>query len=418
MRRHTTLILVLFLAIAVRAGAFAIEIDPFHAPDSHSFISLAESFSDTGRLEYEDQGAPGVRLRAFRSLLYPVMLRATGSDADGVTGALILQALLGVVVVATVYVVGRRTLGRETGIVAAAIGAVYWTSIYFERQVLTESIYTFLLVTGVALAMGDSDAGRKPAAKTAVRIVLSGLVLGLASITRPVGLAAIAAVALVWVAAYLVARLRGNAGTRSLPRVLALLACLVAGAAIVIAPALYRNHRVLGHPVLLTSGGMNFWAGNGRGTIPQAWQIMGDKIDDYGEVGMDRWFYQDVRAHRDELLRQAPRMALAKVWAFFAPSTRETVYLPLRFLLPFVLLGLIRILPAAGEAAWLLIAVIGSQVLAALVFVPWPRYRAPIDPFLYLLAAAGLVFLWKWGSRGRWTIAALFGVNLLALLVR
>jgi hypothetical protein len=115
--------LALAAAIALRLLALAVPIDPHRAPDSHSFMLLSESVLQDGRLAYEDPGAPGVELRSFRSLLYPIFLAASRGAHTGVLGALVLQALLGVVVVACIFRVGRDTLGREYGTVAAWIGA-------------------------------------------------------------------------------------------------------------------------------------------------------------------------------------------------------------------------------------------------------------------------------------------------------
>lgn len=415
-RRTVLLLLALALALVVRAVGFAVPVDPFRAPDSRSFVSLAVSYANEGRLAYEDQGAPGVPLRAFRSLLYPVFLTATGGASGHVGIALVLQALLGVGVVGCVFLIARRAVGPDAALVAAFIGAVYWTSIYFERQILTESLFTFFLAAGVALALVDAGGTEPLAPRTAARVLLAGAVLGLAALTRPVGLAAIGSIAIVWGLALIVSWTRRGAALRS-TRVFTMLVCLLLGAAVVVAPAIVRNARVLGRPALLTSGGMNFWAGNGRGTIQDAWRIMQKKLPEKGEVGMDHWFYRDVWNHRGDLLHAAPHLCAAKIWAFFAPSTHEVQYLPLRFLLPFVLIGALVILPGARWLTWLVLAVILSQLAAGLAFVAWPRYRTPIDPFLYLLAAAGLVYLWKRGRSARWAIAALFAVDLVAFLI-
>ncbi len=416
-RQTTQLLLALALALTVRVVAFALPIDPFRAPDSHSFVALAASFSNEARLAYNDPGAPGTQLRAFRSLLYPVFLAAAGGASGHVGVVLALQALFGVCVVGCVYVIARRAIGHDVAIVAGWIGAIYWTSIFFERQILTESLYTFFLCAAVAMAMVDIEGTGRVARWTAARVVTTGVILGLATLTRPVGLAAIFGILAVWAAALLVSWRRGSASL-SPRRIVTLLMCLLLGAAIVIAPAVMRNQRVLGRPALLTCGGMNFWAGNGRGTIQDAWTIMQERLPRSGEAEMDRWFYRDTLDHRAEILHQAPRLLFAKLWALFAPSTREFEYLPLRFLLPFVLIGMVVALRAGRWAAWTLLAVTISQLVALLAFVPWPRYRTPIDPFLYLLAAAGLVYLWKRGGAVRWAIPALFGVNLLALLIR
>jgi hypothetical protein len=410
-------LLAISLALVIRVVAFAVPIDPFRAPDSQSFVSLAASFSNEGRLAYTDPGAPGVQLRAFRSLLYPVFFAAVGGSSGHAGVALALQALFGVGVVGCVLVIARRAVGRDVAIVAGWIGAVYWTSIFFERQILTESLYTFFLCAGVALALVNIEGRDRLRPWTAARVVTAGVILGLATLTRPVGLAAIFGILAVWAVALLISCRRRNTSL-SPRRLVTILTCLLIGATIVIAPAVIRNQRVLGRTALLTSGGMNFWAGNGRGTIQDAWTIMEKGLPHSGEVEMDRWFYRDTWDHGAEILHHVPRLFATKLWALLAPSTREFEYLPFRFLLPFTLIGMAVVLRLGRWTSCLVLAVIISHFVALLAFVPWPRYRTPIDPFLYLLAAAGLVYLWKRGGAVRWVIPALLGINLLALLSR
>jgi len=57
-------------------------------------------------------------------------------------------------------------------------------------------------------------------------------------------------------------------------------------------------------------------------------------------------------------------------------------------------------------------AVFLAHVGLALVFVANARYRSPIDPITWMLAAAAIAWLWRRGSAGRWAIFIIAGLNL------
>ncbi|MGD8414233.1 MAG: hypothetical protein PVF33_08365, partial [Candidatus Latescibacterota bacterium] len=386
-----------------------------------SFIMLSQSLLDEGRLAYEDPGAPGVELRAFRSLLYPIVLAAAMRVHAGIPGVLVLQALLGIVVVGCIFRVGRDTLGVRYGVVGASIGALYWTSVYFERQILTESLYSGLLVIGVTLALPalrqrslESHDGRRHN----LLALAAGLVLGLAGVTKPAGvltLSALVATSLVIILIHYRRRGGDRDGATVSPGRLAI---VLVGAAIVIGPAVARNQAVLGKPVLLTSGGMNLWTGNEVGTLSDAWVIMRAETAERGEVAMERWFYSDTWNHRAEIASRVPRLFIKKFRGLFAPLSRDIDQLPHRLILPFAFLGLVLARPKQWWPWILVLSVVFTHVALGLVFVAYSRYRMPIDPFLWMLAAAAIVVLWDKGKTGRIVLVGVVGLNLLVRLAQ
>jgi len=408
-RRNATRHLLLALAAAtiLRIVAVAIYIDPHQAPDSESFVLLTESILEDGRMAYRDNGSPEVELRAFRSLFYPVFLAAMKWAHLGTTGALVLQALLGLAVVLCMFLLGRLILGEKFAVVTAWIGALYFSSVTFERQILSESLYAPILIIGCTLAIFAFQERDRYGRRDYLLALCGGVVLGLAAITRPVGLVAAGFVAGV---AFLLAlkqmRLGGNRG------VLALVGLFVLGTSVVVGPAIVRNTLVLGKPALSTSGGMNFWMGNHVGTMGDAWRIMGAEVAQRGEIGMDKWFYADTWNHRADILAGLPKLLAQKSWGFFAPVTRELKGLPHRLIFPLALIGLLLARPQRWRP-WLLVwSVMVAHIALGLMFVADPRYRSPIDPFTWLLAGAGIVLLWQKGMIGRTTIVALAGLNI------
>ena len=382
------------LAVVVRCLALRAPVDPMMNPDARSFVDLSRSVQTHGQLAYVDQGAPGQVLRAFRSLLYPIFLAAFDpSRPAGPVAALFVQAGLGLLVVAAMALLARRAWGMNVGVLTAWFGALYWTSIVYERQYASEALFTPLLVAGALAASGPWNAGP---------LALSGLLFGLAALTRPAGLIAAAALLVVWALATIRSGRRDAIPVRR--RMRGILAFAL-GLGLVLTPALLRNRAILGEPVLLTSGGMNFWIGNGRGDVHDAWEVMSRELPARGEIGMDRWFYQDTWSHGAEILRALPGALVTKARTFATLLASDGWFLPWRVLWPLALAGLLLSWPAAAQHRLLLLVLIGTQVALALATVPWSRYRYPLEPLLWPFAAAGLHALWQRGRSGRVTLA-------------
>jgi Dolichyl-phosphate-mannose-protein mannosyltransferase len=399
------LIFALIAAAALRLGALSVPIDPFAAPDSESFVLLSQSIVHEGRMAYRDPGSPAIELRAFRSLFYPLFLAASECVHAGTAGALIVQALLGIAVVACMFLVARRLLGDEIAAVTAWIGALYFGSIFYERQVLTEALYTPILVIGLTLAIVAFGRREGRGRKDYLLATGAGLVFGIAAITRPVGLIAAVLVTLVVAAAAL--RLHSTDRRDALY----LAAAFASVTAVVVGSAMLRNFMVLGRFTLSTSGGMNLWMDN-VGSIDAAWKIMAAELAERGEVGMDRWFYADTWAQRGQILAALPELLVRKCLGLLDPMSRDLTALPHRLILPFALAGVLLARPKDWGLWAVTAAVFLAHVGLALVFVANARYRSPIDPITWMLAAAAIAWLWRRGSAGRWTIFIIAGLNL------
>jgi len=317
-----------------------------------------------------------------------------------------VQAALGLAAIAGLAFLARRALGPRVAIAAAWIGALYTPSIWYERQWTSEALFTPLLVLGALLAAR---------ATTGRAALLAGMALGLATWTRPAALAAAAAILLVLLATRARARDDGGGAAIRGRAAGALGLAFAAGLALALAPGLVRNARVVGAPVLLTSGGMNVWIGNGRGSVGDAWRIMARDLAARGEVGMDRWFYADTRAHAADIAAAAPRLLVEKLRVYFSPTAREPWILPWRFLWPLAALGVVLARWRDPRAAGVVAAVLVSQTAVALLTVPWARYRLPMEPFLWPLAAAASLRLWEAGTPGRAALASILVLNAAAL---
>jgi len=178
-----------------------------------------------------------------------------------------------------------------------------------------------------------------------------------------------------------------------------------------------RNVRVLGKPVLLTSGGHNFWLGNVEGmSNTEAWGIMARDLPVMGEIAMDEWFYNDLKLRRGEILARLPELAVFKIRNYVTPFTTRLPVWPYRLLWPLAVLGLLLARPLSGRIYAVFLLVPFSQIVLTMLSQPWERYRYPLEPFLWPCAAAGIVAAWNGGRGRRWLLIAIAGANTALLL--
>src|SRR6201999_1789632 len=84
----------------------------------------------------------------FRAPLYPwflgSLLRAFG---DGLLLPRLVQAGFGAAATALVWAIGRRVVDPRAGLIAAAIAASYWVAIFFDGELLLETLAIPLYLT-------------------------------------------------------------------------------------------------------------------------------------------------------------------------------------------------------------------------------------------------------------------------------
>jgi hypothetical protein len=142
---------------------------------------------------------------------------------------------------------GRRVYGEDTGRYAAAAVWLYPTLIFFNFTILTEGLFTLLLVMFVLLSV------RLVQAPTATNAIACGAVLGLGALTRSV----------LWPLPLLLCPLLLLLLRRPVPQRLALSALVAAGFAVIVTPWAVRNTRLQGVTTIVdTMGGPNIWMGN------------------------------------------------------------------------------------------------------------------------------------------------------------
>jgi 4-amino-4-deoxy-L-arabinose transferase-like glycosyltransferase len=137
---------------------------------------------------------------AYRAPGFPALLAGVHVVwGDGLAGARAVQVLLGVAIVVLVGVIGLQLWGPRTALAAAALAAVSPALVLFNASLISEPLFTGLLLAAVSCALAararraaGTARSRRQAAAWAVA---AGAAIGLAALTRPEGLALALAVA-------------------------------------------------------------------------------------------------------------------------------------------------------------------------------------------------------------------------------
>lgn len=117
---------------------------------------------------------------AIRPPAYPVMLGGVYAVAGHhYVAARLVQALIGTLSVALLGLLANRLIGRRVAIAALAIGAVYPVLIAMDTALLSESLFTALMLGALVCAF-EARASERPLPWA----VGCGVVLGLATLTR------------------------------------------------------------------------------------------------------------------------------------------------------------------------------------------------------------------------------------------
>jgi len=279
-----------------------------------------------------------------------------------------------------------RAAGPRAALAAGWLAAVYPPLVWTPAFVWSETLFSVIALACAAVLSLDE---RSPGP-----LLTAGALAGVAVLTRPAMLFFLPLVAL-WLAS--------RREWRGL--VLLLLAC-----ALVILPWTVRNAREYGRFVLVASeGGITFWTGNhplaiGEGDLAANPQLKRENVALRARhPGLTPEQLEPVYV-RDALrfIREQPgawaRLLVRK--AFYTvvpvgPSYRlhSPLYLGASVLsylavLPFALLGLVRLARARRLPVPLLLLA-ASSVLVCLVFFPQERFRIPVvDPTLLVMAAS------------------------------
>ncbi|AXA36066.1 MAG: hypothetical protein D6691_05325 [Candidatus Hydrogenedentota bacterium] len=422
------LLLVGSVALVVRlAYYYELSTKPyFGAPllDSRWWFDAAQRWAQGSGLGPESLFRP-----PLYTLFLGVLYKLAGSSA--LILAPLIQLMLGAAFCVLIAFLGIQCGTFAGGVAAGLLAALYGPLVFYEAEVLNDTVFLFLLTAFLVLFLRSLEA-------TSIRPALYvGLLGGLAAITRPNALLICGPMIVAGVIVLFRRRLN------SFPIVWLLAACLPFSI-LVGMPTLYNVRK--GDPALIcTQGGINFWIGNNPSangtnvTLPklteqgneyrdtvEEYAKLGYFVDQYGtQQGLLRFYAGDPAPRPSELsaywYRKALRYLLEHPWEAarlyarklialfnnhevrnnrdfgFARANESLVLrlLPVNYalVLALAILGLTHAgVRRSPKLRWLLLYM-GLAGVSVLMFFVAGRLRLPLLPPLFIFAGLGVEFL-------------------------
>jgi hypothetical protein len=166
------LLLALVLGAALRVELVRIAPPFLVANDSADYFTAGYNFLLSGELQLSLKRTP------LYSLFLAGMIQAVGPSLDRLLG---MQHVLGLLTIGLTYLLGRLAFGPLAAAVGALAVALNGSMLTMEHLLISEALYTPLLLAGLAALVAAIQTGR------AAFWLLTGILLGLGTLCRPLG---------------------------------------------------------------------------------------------------------------------------------------------------------------------------------------------------------------------------------------
>ncbi len=381
---------------------------PAAAGDYKDYIELA-----AGLVQYHQFGYPEAtarRLPAYPALLAGILM-LWRSYIWVVIWNMALTASIGVL---TYFFTLRLTRGNErTAAVAGLLCAASPTFFFFSSIFASEHLFAPALIGSFLLLLAERP-------RPILRVLLAGILFGVATLTRGEGIFYLP------VAVLLVFATSSGARRRAI-----LTACLVVAILLVITPWYIRNRVVMGPGAgLSTYGGVNFYYAHNPREKYGWFPIEESPLAPLSEMERNREGYrlglEYLRERPSRLLREMVEgtrelytirdVEIVRT-ALWVPAPNSATGVPFRRRYPTGTLGLLAayfaaslLLAAGGAVYWRRYPIMAWLVPVGILIMNWfchtvvfwgkPRFRYTSEAFLYILVAITITEL----SRRRWRL--------------
>jgi len=356
---------------------------------------------------------PAGEQTAHWSFLYTFYLLAVYNlfGPNPIAGRILQVVIVGILHPYLIYKIGEKYAGKTTGLVAAAVTAVYFYFIYYSAALMTEPFYITAILATFYFAMRLTEQARSQIVSQRVRLsALIGLMLGCTVLLRQLFLLILPFI-LFWIGWNVFRQKRKH------PWLEIALPLVIITAMIV--PFTIFNYQRFGEFVLLnTNAGFAFFWGNhpiyGTHFIPilpaelgTYYELIPPELLSLSEPALDRALMKiGIGFIFDDPLRYV-LLSISRIPAYFQfwwsadSSTVSNISRVGSFGIfwPFMLYGFIRKL-ADGEFrrlssfTWLVLLFVLSYTGMHILTWALIRYRLPADAIMLLFAAVGLLDLY------------------------
>jgi 4-amino-4-deoxy-L-arabinose transferase-like glycosyltransferase len=344
---------------------------------------------------------------AYRTPGYPLIIAAVYAIVgESILAVKFLQAGVDILSCFLIFAIGKKLLGEDVGFLAAVLLALFPIQILYVSLLMTETIFTCLLLCSIYLLVSEGD---RSSLKTDIYF---GVLIGVAGLVRPVAI-------LLPLVVFLYRRSLKIQWKENIRRLV--LICLTVG--IVLSPWVYRNYIQFGRLTITNSTGINFWIGNHHGasgtfSLPQGNPLQ-PLPDDFkrSDVGIKLGTQFIVQHPGEYLFLLAKKFEqffstdywvvtvidyhpvwrtyhhAASVYKEFSPWLIAGSHIPYYVLLLLGTFGLVCSSPKDDRQLFLIRAVIVYWLSVHLIFFALARFRFPIVPLILIGAAYGYYLL-------------------------
>jgi 4-amino-4-deoxy-L-arabinose transferase-like glycosyltransferase len=376
-----TMFSIFTIALLIRVAFILTLQDGFYFLDSVEYSRAAVSLLMNGDLGEAYHRPPG----------YPVFLAGIYLFfGEGILAVRMVESVMGALLAVVIALIGRRVGGEIAGALAGILWSIYPLGIFVAGLVYPTGLLTMLLAGGVFCILSEPQ--RELSAN---RVFVAGVLLGLAVLTIPAVLATLALIAF-WIISW-------AHGKRLL-----LVAVLFLGSALIVVPWTIRDYYIYGRivpvePRLLQHlPRMRTVDQDPRQTKVEA--IMKHSGEYAGRVLSEFVHFWMLYPDRIQMADPAYR---AQAHEKESRIVKDTIFTTNDMIKTVSILstGPLFIFAILGSAAiWferkrrhhlaLLWAIILSFAVAYSFFVGKTRYRIPIEPYIAILSAYGMLKTW------------------------
>lgn len=400
-RQKIYLTIIFLVAVVLRLGyVLTLEPDKLYYADEHMWDATAMNIaSGKGHFAWQEDLSSYV----FRVPLQSIFLAVIFKIKHSYMLVRIIQAVIGAVIPVLIFLLADLVYDKKAiAYIASLIGTVYPFLIYYTGYLLAESNFTFLFLVAMYFICRMID---KQYLK---QTILSGIFLGLATLTRPV-VFYFPIMVFIW--------LFVSYPRRYIQSILAVVLLSIA-MLLVMSPWIIRNYLLLGKFIpTATEGGYVFYVSNnpwaaGTDFVPRDDPIYQEMLSTYRQdpVKGSRIGYSAGKRYILHNLKDFLKLIPKKLYHFwkFYPQTGYTDLVNRRtqlisifsygLLFPFSLLGMV-VSFKIWRRTLIFYLLIFYFILVAMAYYGSTRLRFPICPYLIIFGASGLVSTYFWLRR-------------------
>ena len=371
----------------------------------------------------------------FRAPLYIYVLGLVYFISDNsLLAARVFGHLIGLAGVAATFLIAHRLFSKRTAVVAGILHAIYPIAIYFESELLVDSLFTTLILYSILFFLISLE-------KRQARFILfAGLFVGLAAITRGIILGMVP-LYLIW---YFIR-------TKDWKRVSGGILLFLLALSIPIIPVAIRN-AVVGDDVVLiaSSGGINFHIGNNdyadgySATLPPPllsnWELRDIEYQAEMETGREmkaseisayyyrkgfNWILKNpgefIGLYLTKLKFAFNNLEISnnRNLNYFFDTNIVLKLIPLNFAMvfPFAIIGVLMSIwrEQTNKGHWFIAIFALWYILLISLFFINARFRLPVIPYLIILGSFGFFSLVS--SLFRYRLSVKVAVSLIAGII-